>query len=153
MPLLLAMSDFDSRDPARTTEPGSFADLFAGADFIFAYTRAQALADGVLVDVSALAAEAGFTFPVAVTAALWEAIENIPEPYAGFETPEGRLWDVLFMARIAIQRSKGGGSQLLYPLLLHTDATPGDTEVRIKLVCGPGDNAEPVITLMQPSED
>ena len=147
------MSDFDSRDPEGKPAPVSPADLFAGAELIFTYTRAQALADGALVDVSTLAAEAGFTFPVAVTIALWEAIETIPEPYAGFETPEGRLWDVLFLARIAIQRSKGGGSQLLYPLLLHTDKTPGDTAYRIQLVCGPGDNAEPVITLMQPKED
>jgi hypothetical protein len=147
------MSDFDSRNPHDNPEPGSLADLFAEAELIFAYTRAQALADGVLVDVTALAAEAGFTFPVAITAALWADIETIPEPYDVFETPEGRLWDVLFMARFAIQRSKGGGSTLLYPLILHTDDSPGDSQYRIKLVCGPGDHAEPVITLMQPNED
>ena len=38
---------------------------------IFSYTRAQAIADGVLVDVSELAKQAGFRFPVAVTAGVW----------------------------------------------------------------------------------
>ena len=36
------------------------------------YTRAQALADGVLIDVSEMAGEAGFRWPVAITAAAWE---------------------------------------------------------------------------------
>ena len=35
------------------------------------YTRAQAIEDGVLIDVSKMAKEAGFTIPVAVTAAVW----------------------------------------------------------------------------------
>ncbi len=35
------------------------------------YTRAQALDDGFLVDVSELAKEAGFRFPVALTRAAW----------------------------------------------------------------------------------
>jgi hypothetical protein len=39
-------------------------------DLIYAYTRAQALADGVLVDVSPMAREAGFRFPTAITADL-----------------------------------------------------------------------------------
>jgi len=36
-------------------------------DIIFSYTRAQAIEDGVLVDVSELAREASFRYPVAVT--------------------------------------------------------------------------------------
>lgn len=34
---------------------------------IFSYSRKQAIADGVLVDVSEMAREAGFKYPVAVT--------------------------------------------------------------------------------------
>ena len=147
------MSDFDSRDPKSKQGPESLADLFADAEIIFAYSRAQAIEDGTLVDVSEMAKEAGFVFPVALTAALWADIATVPEKHAGFETPEGRLWDVLWMARIAIQRSKGGGSKMIYPLILHTEETPGDTEYRIKLVCGPGDTPDPVITLMRPNED
>ena len=39
-------------------------------DLIYSYTRAQALADGVLVDVSQMASEAGFRYPTAITADL-----------------------------------------------------------------------------------
>jgi type I site-specific restriction endonuclease len=42
------------------------SDDFFG-EVIFYYTRAQAIKDGVLVDVSKLASEAGFKYPVAVT--------------------------------------------------------------------------------------
>ena len=44
-------------------------DLFGNV--IYAYTRAQAIADGELVDVSEMAQEAGFTIPVAVTRPVW----------------------------------------------------------------------------------
>lgn len=39
---------------------------------IYAYTRAQALEDGFLVDVSETAKEAGFKVPVVVTCAVWK---------------------------------------------------------------------------------
>jgi len=39
--------------------------------FIRTYTRAEALADGVLVGVSETATKAGFKVPVAVTKAFW----------------------------------------------------------------------------------
>jgi hypothetical protein len=45
---------------------------------IAAYTREQAIEDGTLVDVSKLAKEAGFRFPVAMTAAAWLAAVEVP---------------------------------------------------------------------------
>ena len=44
--------------------------MFEKADLIHSYTRAEAIADGVLIDVSATAREAGFKYPVALTAAV-----------------------------------------------------------------------------------
>ena len=41
--------------------------MFENADLIHRYSRADALRDGVLVDVSATAREAGIRFPVALT--------------------------------------------------------------------------------------
>ncbi|MCE9563538.1 MAG: hypothetical protein K8U57_15970 [Planctomycetes bacterium] len=43
--------------------------MFENAEVIHSYTRANALADGVLVDVSETAREAGIRFPVALTQA------------------------------------------------------------------------------------
>ena len=41
-------------------------------EVISAYSRGQALEDGVLVDAGSMAKEAGFRWPVAITAAAWE---------------------------------------------------------------------------------
>ena len=46
------------------------AESFFG-DIISTYTRAQAIEDGVLIDVSPIAKEAGFEWPVAMTAGAW----------------------------------------------------------------------------------
>jgi hypothetical protein len=40
---------------------------------IYSYTREQALADGILVDVSKMAKQAGFKIPMAVTDTLWHS--------------------------------------------------------------------------------
>ena len=58
---------------------------------IFAYTRAQAIEDGILVDVSETAREAGFRIPVAVTRTVWDRIVALPEGYLGFQDERGRL--------------------------------------------------------------
>ena len=52
--------------------------LFSDADLIHSYSRAQAIEDGVLVDVSETAREAGFTVPVAITRAAWRTASNGP---------------------------------------------------------------------------
>lgn len=119
-------------------------------DMIYVYTRAQALEDGVLVDVSEMAREAGFRWPVAVTAAVWALIEAIPERYRGLQSTDGRLWDVLWLASCAIRSSATPGTELRYSLTLHTAQS---SHLTLKLVTGPGDRGEPVVTIMLPEED
>ena len=46
------------------------AESFFG-NVISTYTRAQAIEDGVLIDAGAMAREAGFKWPVALTTAAW----------------------------------------------------------------------------------
>jgi hypothetical protein len=48
-----------------------FEYLFENAEVIHRYTRAGAIRDGVLIDVSQTAREAGVRHPVALTRALW----------------------------------------------------------------------------------
>ena len=47
-------------------------DPFAGAEVIYACTRKDALNDGLQIDVSSVAREAGLKFPVYLTRAMWE---------------------------------------------------------------------------------
>ena len=118
---------------------------------IHTYSRADAIADGVLIDVSADVREAGFRFPVAVTAAVWDAYVEVPEGVLGQDI-KGRLWDIVFMAAMAIRRSPEGGAVLLYELLVRND-NRRPRPVTLKLHIGPGDNFEPVVTIMTPDED
>jgi hypothetical protein len=76
----------------KSTKTDGSESLFG--EVIFSYTRAQAIADRALIDVTPTAAEAGFRFPVAVTSDLMAAIETIPQKYS-HEDIEGRLWDVM----------------------------------------------------------
>jgi hypothetical protein len=46
--------------------------MFENADLIHRYSRADAIRDGELVDVSATAREARIRYPVALTRAVWE---------------------------------------------------------------------------------
>ena len=116
---------------------------------IYAYTRAQALKDGVLIDVSEMAREAGFVWPVALTAAVWALVEDIPRRYRAWQTVEGRLWDLLWMAYCAIRSAEHSGTELRYTLLLDHGRR---RYLTLKLVTGPGDHGEPVVTIMLPDE-
>lgn len=125
--------------------------FWEGAEMIHSYSRAQAIADGVLVDVSAVAAEAGIKHPVALTRAVWSRYVEVPEGVE-LQDEQGRLWDVLYMLAQAARRI--AGSQFLYKLHVRNDnreRTP--PLVTLKAICGPGDTAAPVITVLLPEED
>jgi len=120
------------------------------AEVISTYTRAQAIEDGVLVDVSAVAREAGIKFPVALTATVFGQCVEVPEGVIG-QDESGRLWDILWMLRLA---AKKGGDTVLFRLHVRSDNSDRTPPlVTLKAVCGPGDQGEPVITIMLPDED
>jgi hypothetical protein len=123
-------------------------------EVIFSYSRAQALDDGVLIDVTETAKEAGIRHPTAVTAAVWHEYVRVPKEVTG-QDEQGRLWDILWMFRCAISclRKDQGSDVLLYQLLVRNEEQSAPKEVTLKAVCGPGDNMEPVITIMLPDED
>jgi hypothetical protein len=126
--------------------------MFEEADLIYRYKRAQAIEDGVLIDVSTVARETGITYPVALTSAAWGRCVTVP-PGVECQDEAGRLWDVLFLLHLAIGRSDGG-PEVRFGVHVRDDnreRTP--PLVRLRAVCGPGDQGEPVITVMLPGED
>jgi hypothetical protein len=126
--------------------------MFENADLIHRYSRAEAIADGVLIDVSAVAREAGIRYPVALTRAAWERCVAVP-PGVLCQDEAGRLWDVCWLLACAARRS-GSGPGLRFGVHVRNDnreRTP--PLVRLKAVCGPGDGGEPVVTVMLPEED
>jgi hypothetical protein len=68
----------------KSTKTDGSESLFG--EVIFSYTRAQAIADRALIDVTPTAAEVGFRFPAAVTSDLMAAIETIPQKYSHEDT-------------------------------------------------------------------
>jgi hypothetical protein len=65
--------------------------LFGEAEVIHCYGRADAIADGILIDVT----------------------DTAKTDYTG-HGQAGRLWDVLFMTPDAIQRRRPGGHRLVF---------------------------------------
>jgi hypothetical protein len=112
------------------------------AEYVSVYTRAQAIEDGELVDVSELAQEAGFRWPMAFTRALWATIEKIDK--RSCQDVTGRTWDVLSVARWAIRR--GQGNQAGFKVKI------GRKNHHLVCHVGPGDTPEPVLTVGYPED-
>jgi hypothetical protein len=138
-------------------------------EVISTYSRSQAIEDGVLVDLTN--AEDGdgkrlspFKFPVAMTAAAfetaisaggrWQTDDDGGETIAlpGCQDFAGRCWDVFWMLKCTIDRTRDP-RQVLFSVSVLVDGKARRRNVRLKALCGPGDNAEPVITIMLPEED
>ena len=118
-------------------------------EVIFSYSRAQAIEDGVLIDTGAIAQEAGFHYPVALTAAAWNLCVAVPES-CPWQDERGRLWDVLNVLRVNARRRSS--STVAFSVLVQNDPS-GPQLITLQAVCSPGDDLEPVITVMLPGED
>ena len=149
--------------PNHADRPTSTAENpFTDADVIHRYTRAEAIRDGMLVDVSKPAREAGFSIPTAVTAAVldqcvrWTDEDAKKKPNV-YQDEAGRLWDVVWMAACKARLLAQVGnrsSTALFQLLVVPRPGHGRRRLRtLKLAIGPGDDAEPVATILLPEED
>src|SRR5512136_1747258 len=123
-------------------------------DVVYTYTRSQAVADGFQIDVSKTAHEAGIRFPVFITRGVYEQCVAVPPGVTG-QDEAGRLWDLVWMLRFAIIRSKPGTTRLTVALYVrNSDKHPARLT---KLIATAGaldiDDPAPAITLMLPDED
>lgn len=121
-------------------------------ELIYAYTRAQAIADGVLIDVTAQARETGFKLHTVVSDNLFNGYIVPPKGLQGEgQSVEGRLHDVLWMVLVAARKQPDGSRVEKDVLFL---MAPGRQEkVKVVAVVGPGDEGEPVLTIMLPGDD
>jgi hypothetical protein len=125
--------------------------LFTDADVIHSFSRAQAISDGLLVNVSDWASATtgfagGFTVPVALAAVVWADVQSIPAHLEGVQDERGRAHDLLWMASLAARRNPKT-STLLFGLYMQVGRTRRQT---YRLSIGPGDQGEAVITIMRP---
>ncbi len=139
-----------------STKTDVVTDFFG--EVISSYGRAQALDDGVLIDAGPMARECGFRWPVAITAAAWTdgvVWTDADSARQVHQDQTGRLFDVLFMAHHAIRSSCSGGDRLTFDLYrVPRDGTSTEPAITtLKLIVGPGDEGEPVVTVLLLEED
>lgn len=130
------------------------ANLFGPV--IFAYTRAQAIADGVLVDltqpaIKQLLTEAGVRPHTAMTIGAWsKCVCPVDRELPESQDINGRLWDVLMLFRHAIGKNRDTDR-----VHFTVSVFDGKRQHAVKLwaLIGPGDEGEPVLTVMLEGED
>jgi hypothetical protein len=111
----------------------------------------------MLVDVTEWASaqtgfHGGFTVPVALTHALWTAVEAIPERLAGVADVRGRAHDVLWMASLAARGAARRGVSASEFLVILPRRGERRRNVALRIEIGPGDAGEPVVTIGLPSD-
>jgi hypothetical protein len=122
---------------------------------ISAYSREQAIDDGVLIDMpQSICREAGVTVPCAMTAGLFSQLNVTNADKQLGQSLSGRMWDLLNGFRMAIKLSGAGLTDQLTFSLIIASATPNRKRViLVKSIIGAGDSGEPVITFLLPNED
>jgi hypothetical protein len=110
------------------------AMLIPDTDCIISYTRAQAIEDGILFDVTPMAREAGLKYPVALTQAAWAlCVVLSPAAERAHNDQTGRLWDVLWMLRVAAKRARAGASEIVFAIrCVTTNVTPSHVARRTR---------------------
>ncbi len=121
-------------------------------NLIFVYTRKQAIEEEVLIDITDTAKEARLRFPTAITATAWSEYVTVPYGVTG-QDEDGRLWDIVWMIRVAIARQRVDGPEILFELLVKNEESRPPQPVTLKAITGPGDDPAPVITTMLAHED
>ena len=124
---------------------------------IHSYTRADAIRDGVLLDITEHAKHFGFKYPVAITATIVNRHINPSEDLSEKgETSENRIGLVLSELYYAIKSMSNSDPQtrIHFNVEFLMDAID-ETYETIELIadCCPGDTMEPVITIMLPEDD
>lgn len=150
-----ATSNSQERDAAIQITPATsnLTELFG--ELIHVYTRAQAIEDGYLVDFTNLESDTAdvcrqhFKYPIACTLAVFEIMRKAVENRRYCQNYAGILHDMLWMSKIMAR--KIDESTVLFKVLIN--GAGRSKYHNFKLQVGPGDQGEPVITIMLPNED
>lgn len=130
---------------------------------VYSYTRADAIRDGVFVDLmldpefAATIREAGFRCPIAVTTDVFErCIALTPAAERAGDTPSKRLWDVAWALGCQIKgvRAIGALEQLdfEFAVAMVVGKSSGKSLVRLCASIEPSEAGEPAITIYFPEE-
>lgn len=131
---------------------------------IAVYTTTDAINDGLLIDAAPLSRDL-FKWPVLITKAAWDdCVEWTEEDgirTGAMQDQTGRLWDVLWMAFVAVKRISGDdqeGTYTLYRIPRHDVIHSEDGEIvpelaTLKFQISLHDDGSPLVLISQPQED
>ena len=126
-------------------------------EMISSYSRSDALRDGMLIEADPqLCREAGIRFPVAISDHLWGYVEQDNLGEMPGQSVNGRLWDLLWLFSLTARYQTRPSDRMSFRCIFLTKTgktRPRKVTLSIIAACGPGDNGEPVITLMLPEDD
>jgi pterin-4a-carbinolamine dehydratase len=125
------------------------------ATLVYSYTRAQAIDDGVLYDLTKIAPEVcheHYKTHVACTADVMSLIRRAVEHPDWCNDYNGVIHDILWMSRCPAARvlTLSESSHVFRVIITGTGRR---TNHDLKIVCSAGDAGEPVITIMKRNED
>ena len=131
---------------------GESANPFDDFPVVYSYSRKQAVEDGVQIDVSNVAKEAGFKPLVFLTRGVWEQYVRVPEGISD-QDEAGRLYDILWMLKFQARRSEG--ATIRFQLHVRNEDAGTPKLVTLKSICGPLDidDPAPAITVLLLDED
>lgn len=128
---------------------------FDGFEVLSTYSRAQAILDGVLIDVTPWASACGFKYPCAFTSGLWARLERGGaweddgkggRVLVGVDA-KGRARGIFDAMHDAIKNCAGNTDRIDFSIRGPEFSVDGWS------VCGPGDDERPVLTVMLRGED
>ena len=124
----------------------SLTDTFGPV--LAAYSRTDAIADGVLHDVTTAARGFGIRLPTAIAEHAWSQAVAWPNPDTALRCETGRTWTVLAHAAQALRRAKRRGREGLQLFnFTPAPALDGQELITLGVEVGPGDAGEPVLTI------
>ena len=120
---------------------------------IYVYTRAQAIEDGFLVDLMQdemlEVCRQHYKFPIACTSSVFGIVQKAVENPCYCNDYAGILHDMLHMSKVC--KRQIDESTVIFRVIIM--GAGGQRNFDFKLQVGPGDQGEPVITIMLPDED
>jgi hypothetical protein len=134
-------------------EPKDLPDDPLFGPVIYAYSRAEAIADGVLVDVTEMAKEVGFKLARGHhRSALQPAY-----PDQGFgQDYNARPWDLLWIAAFTIKLADPGTDTVSFTVALRQadvkSRQPRNSDLHLRAVCGPGHKGVSFVTIGFPRD-
>jgi hypothetical protein len=139
---------------------------FDDMKIISTYTTKEAVADGTLVRVTDyMSKECGIKYPVYLTRAVWDKYVKVPAGMEFEQNLSDRLWDILWMFRIAAKSTPG--QLLLFKLncrlpdkgnwekneKMDGDRLTRTVTLKTFITAQDFDDPSPAIFIMKPDED